>query len=112
MTPRHAGLSPGDRVIDRDADDRTHAVVLRELGRADEVRVPIDGQPTVAALNPDYPASADVVEIAFKPALDREVENWQLYDSAVLAGHVEGTPIKTYSYPEPRLDRVEDGGTW
>jgi len=115
MTALDAGdsLTPGTIVRDRDDDGASDAVVIRQrTDPADAVTVPIDGEPTVAELNPDYPSDADVVEVAFRDALDRTVENWQRYDGALLAGHVEGAPIRTYDYPVPRLRRAADGGTW
>lgn len=107
-----SALTPGTIVRDRDDDDANNAVVIRQLGRADQVTVPIDGTPTVADLNPDHPSDADVVELAFMTALDREVPKWRRHSGGLLAGHVEGAPIRTYSYPVSRLRRAADGGTW
>jgi len=112
MTALDAGddLAPGTLVRDRDDDQASDAVVVRRCDdRADQVEVPLDGDPTVAELNPEYPADADVVEVAFTAALDREVPGWRELDTPTLVGRVAGTAVTTYSYPEPRLRRAVDG---
>lgn len=116
MTTLDAGddLAPGTVVRDRDDDQASDAVVVRRRDdRADQVEVPIDGTPTVAELNPDYPSDAAVVEVAFADALDREMPGWRELDAPVLHGRVAGSlALTTYSYPAPRLRRAADGGTW
>lgn len=115
MTARAADgpLAPGTVVRDRDDDDANDAVVVRRRDEpADRVTVPIDGTPTVAELNPDYPSDADVVEVAFTSDLAREVPGWRDLDATVLHGRVAGSAVTTYSYPAPRLRRAADGGTW
>jgi hypothetical protein len=115
MTALDAGddLAPGTVVRDRADDQASDAVVIRRRDDpADEVTVPIDGEPTVAALNPEYPADADVVEVAFADALDREVPGWRELNTPTLVGRVAGSAVTTYSYPEPRLRPAVDGGTW
>ena len=107
-----SAFTPGTMVRDRDETDPNNAVVIRQLGRADEVTVPIAEKPTVADLNPDYPSDADVVEVAFVSALEREVPKWREFSPAMLAGHIEGVPLHLYSYPTARLRRAADGGTW
>lgn len=105
-------LTPGETVVDRgdDSDYPSHAVVL------ETVNVParnypiaeLDGQ-TVAELNPEYPADADVVLVAFAKDLDEILPGWEDYTARQLRKHTEQTRLQVYAYPAPRLRRVDTG---
>lgn len=104
-------LAPGTLVRDRDDDHASDAVVIRRRDDpADEVTVPIDGTPTVAEVNPDYPSDAAVVKVAFTDALDRVAPSWSDLPAPALLGLVARESVATYDYPEPRLRRAVDGG--
>lgn len=105
MTP---ALRVGDRVLDRESgEDADPAVVVATGGRADEVVLDdLDGEPTVADLNPSYSPRAAVVGVAFVPALDRGLDDWRDLDGDALREQVAEADVRTYSYPEVRLRRV------
>lgn len=102
-------LQPLDRVLDRDADESDEAVVLQVFAlRARDVSIAaVDGQPTVADLNPDYDPDASVVEVAFAPALDAALDAWRLRGDDELREAVADSPVTVYSYPAPRLRRAD-----
>ncbi|RDZ53103.1 hypothetical protein C5C07_15320 [Haloferax sp. Atlit-4N] len=83
-------LHVGDHVIDRDADEddsldiAAMLVVGLDTLRADAYKLADDG-PTVADVNPAYPATDDVVEVTFPQRTDLDVEK------------------KRYAYPRSRL---------
>lgn len=101
-------LCVGDRVLDRESgEDADPAVVVATGGRADEVVLGgLDGNPTVADLNPSYSSHAAVVDVAFVPALDRALDDWRDLDADALREQVADVDVRTYSYPEVRLRRV------
>jgi hypothetical protein len=109
------GLEAGDRVLDRDddGDNPSHATVLRFHDRADRVTVPVDGEPTVAQVNPEYPPDAEVAEVAFNSELGRACDEWRTAAPSTLADAVGGVRgMSTYSYPEPRLTIVRGRTPW
>ena len=101
-----AALDLGARVVDRDADDPNTAVVV---GLPDEPAYAytideLDGEPSVADLNPAYGASGTVATVAFVGDLDEHVPAWRERDGEDLAGVVETTEALTgYTYPIERL---------
>ena len=101
-----AALDLGARVVDRDADDPNTAVVV---GLPDEPAYAytideLDGEPSVADLNPAYGASGTVTTVAFVGDLDEHVPAWRDRDGEDLAGVVETTEALTgYTYPTERL---------
>ncbi len=117
QTPRERrgkrGIEPGDRVVDRDADDKhpSQAVVLTLRGAADDVRVPAAGA-TVADLNPDYPSGAVVADVAFKSELGRAVDQWRNVAPEELYERAAGAALTLFSYPVPRLALVDDRVPW
>ena len=101
-------LDLGARVLDRDGlagernpavvialpDDPAYAYTLDEL----------DGEPSVADLNPAYGASGMVATVAFLDDLNEHVPDWRDRDVEELAGVVETTEALTgYTYPTERL---------
>jgi hypothetical protein len=109
------GLEAGDRVLDRedDGDNPSHATVLRLHDRADRVTVPVDGEPTVAQLNPEHPPGAEVAEVAFNSELGRACDGWRTATPSTLADAVADVRwINTYSYPAPRLTIVRERTPW
>jgi hypothetical protein len=97
-------VAPGARVVDREADDPSLAVVLeREDVPAEEYTIAaLDGD-TVADVNPEYPGEAAVATVVFVEELAAYLERWDEYTPAVLQKHVNSAGLRTYSYPVPRL---------
>ncbi|OVE83181.1 hypothetical protein [Natronolimnobius baerhuensis] len=91
-------LDVGDHVTDREDQDATMLVVNLDTLRADAYE--LESGPTVADVNPDYPADDDVVEVVFPQRTDVTLE-----------------ALKPYAYPRSRLqletpihDRDDDDG--
>ena len=102
-------LDLGTRVVDRDADDPNTAVVVDlpdEPAYAYTIDA-LDGEPSVADLNPDYGASGAIAVVAFADELD-DVAEWRERDPAALAGIAADHDLRTYTYPRERLRRGED----
>ena len=102
----------GDRVVDRDADtvDNEMIVLNPNVGPANDVEV--DGlNATVAELNETYPPRDPVVSVVFVSWLDSYVTGWREWDKRLFARTLNeyaddwSIPLKTYSYPESRLER-------
>lgn len=92
IADKHLGgleeIHVGDHVRDRERDDpTTMLVVATPLEQADKFE--LDSGQTVADVNDDYPADADVVEVVFPGRTD-----------------VSTRPLKRYAYPRSRLERV------
>jgi hypothetical protein len=105
-------LEPGDRVVDREVDKATIAIVLEATDEpAAECVIPGLGE-TVAEANPEYPPEAPVVLVAFRDDLDTHLPGWKEDTLAALRGRVDGSRVRTYSYPAPRLKpaRADAGG--
>lgn len=123
MTDAVLAYSPGDLLVDRDADpdERGSVVVLRYPRNEDD-------EPTMAAnheiaslgrsvaeVNQDYDPSEWVVEVAFEGWLDSHVPEWRallrdarevgraFYESLADYCAEWGVPKQTYTYPEARL---------
>jgi hypothetical protein len=98
MSDDQLPVDVGDHVQDRDDDDddATMVVVGVPVESAVEYRLSEDG-PTVADVNPDYPAGDDVVEAVFPERTDVDISS-----------------RKRYAYPRSRLEvvaRVHDRTT-
>ena len=103
-------LPVGVHVIDRDADDPNTAVVV---DRPDEPAYErtiesLDGDPSVADLNPDYPASGPVVTVAYAGNLDDALDVWRSADPEALAGICDDEGVRTYDFPTGRVREVGD----
>ena len=107
-------LDLGTRVVDRDdiAGERNRAVVTAlpdEPAYAYTIDE-LDGEPSVADLNPAYGASGMVATVAFLDDLNKHVPDWRDRDVEELAGVVETTEALTgYTYPVERLRHAPPG---
>ena len=107
-------LDLGTRVVDRDdiAGERNPAVVtaLPDEPAYAHTLDELDGEPSVADLNPAYGASGMVATVAFLDDLNKHVPDWRDRDVEELAGVVETTEALTgYTYPIERLRHAPPG---
>lgn len=112
---KERGLEPGDRVVDREANDEnpSQGVVLRLTGPAADVEVSgLNGNPTVADLNERYDPESGVAVVAFKSDLGRNLDEWRNVAPAALLEQAALAGVQTYSYPEPRLVLVDERTVW
>jgi 5-methylcytosine-specific restriction endonuclease McrA len=97
-------IPTGLSVYDRDYKGKFKRLIV--VNHPDETcaeqKVPGTGQ-TVAEYNPDYDATAPVVETVYRDELDCEVENWTWLDLDELADAADEAGLTMYSYPAPRL---------
>ena len=112
-------LDLGTRVVDRDADDPNTAVVVDlpdDPAYAYTIDA-LDGEPSVADLNPDYGASAPVASVVFLGDLSEiahrlDPPEYQGLDGESVAEwfieHREETDATAYTYPIERLREVSD----
>lgn len=103
----------GQRVRDNRAEEDVELVVLDpDRGDAAEVQIESLGE-TVADVNEDVPPDDRVVECVHVEWLDRHVE-WEEWEANIfperLAAYAEewSLPLRTYFYPESRLESVGD----
>lgn len=90
MTDGIPALDIGDHVTDRDDPDATMLVVGLPLENASDYHLGSDDDgPSIADVNPDYPAEDAVVEVIFAGSADTDVDH-----------------AKRYAYPQSRLERV------
>lgn len=102
--------TPGALVVDRDDDSAQPSVALvleRSYLPAERHTINDLGGQTVADANPDYPADADVVTVAFVDDLDDVVSDYREYTTTRLREHARAGDIRTCSYPAPRLKPAE-----
>lgn len=102
----------GQRVGDRRAEEDVELVVL-DPDRGDAAEVEIESlDETVADVNAEYPPDDRVVECVHVEWLDRHVGEWEQWEANTfperLAAYAEewSLPLRTYYYPESRLDSV------
>ena len=119
LTDGGGRLDLGTRVVDRDADDPNTAVVVDlpdEPAYAYTIDA-LDGEPSVADLNPDYGASAPVASVVFLGDLSEiahrlDPPEYQGLDGEGVAEwfieHREETDAAAYTYPIVRLREVSD----
>lgn len=102
-------LDIGDLVTDAEQDDPDDAVVV-ELpdATAADYEIEATGR-TVADHNESYPADDPVVVVAFEPGLAEAIDGWRFAAPDELRGLVRDHEVRTYAYPESRLDRVGRG---
>ena len=103
-------LPIGVEVLDHDATDPNTAVVVEQPDEPAYERTieSLDGSPTVADLNPDYPASGPVVTVAYAGDLDAALDVWREADPEALAGLCDDESVRTYDFPAGRVREVSD----
>lgn len=101
----------GDVVIDKEENEDPEAnpmVVVAVTGQsASDYAWTWDAQmnpTTVADSNPEYSETAPVVEVAYFETLDGRFDDWRSQGPTFIAEQADRDRVKTYSYPEPRLD--------
>lgn len=104
-TAERTGFSPGDRVVDREANAKQTAIVIRDVDEtADDWDV--YGSETVADHN-DVHSYVDeddqVVLVVYERDLDQNWDYWDAADPEDLFYEVLTRGIKFYAFPEPRL---------
>jgi len=105
-------LSVGNSVADTEDDDPDEAIVIdRPSGQtiADWEHDTDSGTTTAAEENPDYPADAQLIVVAFREALATNIDDWQALDGDALLEQVAEHDIKQYGFPESRLEQIEPG---
>ncbi len=107
----------GQRVRDRRPEEEVELVVL-DPDRGDAAEVEIESlDATVADVNEEYPPDDRVVECVHVEWLDRHVGEWEEWEANIfperLAAYAEewSLPLRTYYYPEDRLESVGDPPT-
>ena len=98
----------GVSVVDRDADDPNRAVVvaLPDEPAYERTIDALDGSPSVADVNSDYPASGSVATVAYAGDLDDALDVWHEADPEALATICEDHDVRTYDFPTARLREV------
>lgn len=105
-----ADFALGDEVLDRDANDPNTAVVVAlpeepAYGRTIDA---LDGSPSVADLNEDYPASGSVATVAYAGDLARALDVWRDAAPEALAEICTDENVRMYDFPISRLREVSD----
>ena len=96
----------GDLVIDRDTDHSDPAIVVNTPPTtADEWKA--YGGTTVAEDNPEYPADASIIVVAFRNEILDEQPEMVAPDSPIPLEDLNEVGIKHYSFPAPRLRRAD-----
>ena len=96
----------GDLVLDRDTDHSDPAVVVNTPPKtADEWKA--YGGTTVAEDNPEYPADASIIVVAFRNEILDEQPEMVAPDSPIPLRDLNEVGIKHYSFPAPRLQRAD-----
>lgn len=102
-TDENGPIPVGAYVYDREDDDPSEAIVVNRPGKqADEYLIEVR-EKTVASVNPDYPPDAPVLEVVFKPELNKIV-HWDVSTTDSLWPLVQDENLQVYAYPEPRLN--------
>jgi hypothetical protein len=101
----------GQRADDRESEVESQVLVLGARGQtAEECYVSAINQ-TVAEVNPEYPASDPVADVAFVEGIEDALGlDWSADDVLQLAadGDLGRARIKHYAYPESRLAPREE----
>ena len=96
----------GDLVCDRDTDHADPAVVVNTPPKtADEWKAYTNT--TVAEDNPEYPADASIIAVAFRNEILDEQPEMVAPDSPIPLEDLNEVGIKHYSFPAPRLRRAD-----
>ena len=102
----------GQRALDRESDDGSEVLVLGTNGKAaEECYIAAIGE-TVAEVNPEYPASDAVADVAFIEDIEDAMGiGWEASEVIELyaLGELDRARITQYAYPENRLAPVESG---
>lgn len=98
----------GDTVVDREDGDRLVVINVDAHTTADEEVLPECGGLTVAELNPEYDATAPLVEAVYVETVDNTLEGWRSVEDLIDA--VEFGALESYTFPADRLATVEEGG--
>ena len=99
--------SVGSTVQDRDDGDELIVVDTHPEQRAGDHVLESVGGLTVAELNPEYDASAPVVEAVYQTEIRSTLDNWRSVED--LRDAVEFDAIEAYSFPADRLTTVYGG---
>ena len=112
-TDEDEDLPVGARVTDRDATDPNVAVVVaRPEEPAYAVHIDaLDGSPSVADVNEDYPASCAVATVAYAGDLDAALDVWREAAPEALARICEDHDVRTYDFPTERLRPADEFST-
>jgi len=98
----------GDRVVDREDGDRLVVINVDAHTTADEEVLPECGGLTVAELNPEYDATAPLVEAVYVETVDNTLQGWRSVEDLIDA--VEFGALEDYTFPADRLGTVEEDG--
>jgi hypothetical protein len=109
-----ARFEAGQRARDQESEGESQVLVLGASGKtAEECYIAAISQ-TVAEVNPEYPASDPVADVAFVKGIEDALGlDWSAGDVLQLAadGDLDRARIKRYAYPESRLaPREEESG--
>ena len=108
-------FEPGEHAVDREATpDRQTPVVVVEHHNTEAREHHVEAaDATVYLLNQQYgyPPDATVVDVVYASALDDALAVWRESDLSgdVLRQIVRDHGLTTYSFPSPRLERIEEG---
>jgi hypothetical protein len=94
----------GDLVLDRDTDHSDPAVVVNTPPTTADEWTAYTGT-TVAEDNPEYPADASIIVVAFRNEILDEQPEMVAPDSPIPLEDLNEVGIKHYSFPAPRLRR-------
>jgi hypothetical protein len=94
----------GDLVLDRDTDHSDPAVVVNTPPKTADEWKAYSGT-TVAEDNPEYPADASIIVVAFRNEILDEQPEMVAPDSPIPLEDLNEVGIKHYSFPAPRLRR-------
>ncbi len=103
-------LFPGDRAVDREeSPERQTPVVIvkRHDATAREIHVEAVGA-SVYWLNQDYSPDAPVVDVVYESSLGDRVDLDDDLSTQALPELVRQLDLTAYSFPDPRLKRIED----
>ena len=100
-----ATFDHGDYVRDVDGNDHRAVVVNRPDVPAEEWEL-IYRNGTVAEDNPDYPADAQVVIVAYEHDMERVFPDWEGGPIPCTELHESG--LRPYAFPAPRLEATGD----
>jgi hypothetical protein len=96
----------GDLVLDRDTDHSDPAVVVNTPPTTADEWKAYTGT-TVAEDNPEYPADASIIVVAFRNEILDEQPEMVAPDSPIPLENLNEVGIKHYSFPAPRLRRAD-----
>lgn len=105
-------LEAGDFAEDaeQDPERRETVVIIERPGTTAREHYVEAADATVFLLNQQYDYSPDepVVDVAYVGALDASGEDWREYDAQTLPWVCKELGVSTYSFPQSRLECVED----